>query len=557
MSEAELHILRSRMYEGLLNKARRGEVYNHAPIGYVKLPAGAFALDPDEQVQAVVRLLVDEFDRQGTVQGLLRYLVRRGIRLPVRPHGGPDRGQLEWHRPNRATLQNLLRHPIYAGFYRWGHRAGDPRRRVAGRAVRPPQDCLVLLAGHCPAYISAERFWANQQRLEANRARAASPGAVRQGPSLLGGLRACGRCQRRLVVQYTNAGQGLRYSCGRGVSDYGEPPCQGLSGQRLDALVSRQVLLALQPAALELHRAAAAEVEQERQRLHRHWQQQLERARHETGRAARQYQAVEPENRLVARELERRWEEALHGQRRLEEDYERFRASPAAALSAAERAQIRALARDLPELWHADTTTAAERQRLVRFLVERVVVDVPGTTDQVAVAIHWVGGSVSQHTLARAVRRYDQLADYARLGARIAELRAEGQSMAAVAQRLNREGFHPPKRAERFTAAMVAGFLAKGGRSGPRPRALSAAGLLRKGEWLLRDLARELGMPAATLHRWRKVGWVQARKLAAPGGHWAPASERKRLTRLRQYQRKRRDQPIPAELTTPKARNTK
>jgi hypothetical protein len=565
MSEAELHILRSRMYEGLLNKARRGEVYNHAPIGYVKLPAGAFALDPDEQAQAVVRLLFDEFDRQGTVQGLLRYLVRHSIRLPVRPHGGPNRGQLEWHRPNRVTLQNLLRHPIYAGFYRWGHRAGDPRRRVAGRpgtgrTVRPPQDCLVLLAGHCPAYISAERFWANQQRLAAHRARAASPGAVRQGPSLLGGLLVCARCERRLVVQYTNAGQGLRYSCSRGVSDYGESPCQSLSGQRLDALVSRQVLLALQPAALELHLAAAAEVEQERQRLHRHWQQQLERARYETDRAARQYQAVEPENRLVARELERRWQEALHGQRRLEEDYERFCASQPAALSAAEREQIRALARDLPELGHAATTTAAERQRLVRFLVERVVVDVQGTTDQVAVAIHWAGGSVSQHTLARAVQRYDQLADYARLGARIAELRAEGQSMAAVAQGLNREGFHPPKRAARFTAAMVAGFLAKGGLSGPRPRALSAAGLLRKGEWLLSDLARELGMPSATLHRWRKVGWVQARKLAVPGGPWAlwaPAPERKRLARLRQYQRKRRDQPIPAELTTPKARNSK
>jgi DNA invertase Pin-like site-specific DNA recombinase len=565
MSEAELHILRSRMYQGLLNKARRGEVFNHAPIGYVKLPAGELALDPDEQVQGVVRLIFDAFDRQGTVQGLLRYLARHAIRIPVRPHGGPNRGQLEWRRPNRVTLHNLLRHPVYAGFYRWGHRALDPRRQVAGRpgtgrTVRAPKDCLVLLEGRCPAYITAERFWANQQRLEANRARAASPGAVRQGPSLLGGLLACGRCQRRLVVQYTNAGQGLRYSCSRGVADYAEPPCQSLSGQRLDALVSQQVLTALEPAALELHLAAAAEVEQERQRLHRHWQQQLERARYETDRAARQYQAVEPENRLVARELERRWEEALHGQRRLEEDYERFCGSQPAALSAAEREQIRSLARDLPELWHAATTTAAERQRLVRFLVERVVVDVQGTTDQVAVAIHWVGGSVSRHALARAVQRYDQLADYARLGTRIAELRAEGQSMAAVAQCLNREGFHPPKRAERFTAAMVAGFLAKGGRSGPRPRALSAAGLLRKGEWLLSDLARELGMPAATLHRWRKVGWVQARKLAVPGGHWAiwaSASERKRLTRLRQYQRKRRDQPIPAELTTPKARNTK
>jgi hypothetical protein len=167
---------------------------------------------------------------------------------------------------------------------------------------------------------------------------------------------------------------------------------------------------------------------------------------------------------------------------------------------------------------------------------------------------------VSQHALVRAVQRYDQLADYPRLRARIAELRAEGRTMAQVAQCLNQEGFHPPKRARRFTMSMVAGFLAKDGRSGPRPQALSNRGLLRHGEWLLSDLARELHMPSATLHRWRKVGWVQARKLPVPGGHWAiwaAGAELKRLVRLRKHQRARRDQAIPKELTTPKVRTRK
>ena len=127
MSEAELHILRGRMYRGLLNKARRGEVYNHPPSGYVKLPTGVFALGPDEQVQDVIRMVFDLFDRLGTNQGLLRYLVKHGIRMPIRPHAGPNRGQLEWHRPNRVTLQNLLRHSIHAGYYRWGHRELDAK----------------------------------------------------------------------------------------------------------------------------------------------------------------------------------------------------------------------------------------------------------------------------------------------------------------------------------------------------------------------------------------------------------------------------------------------
>ena len=557
MSEAELHILRGRMYQGLLNKAKRGEVFNHPPVGYVKQPSGEFALDPDQQVQGVVRLVFDEFDRQGTVHGLLRYLVHHGIRLPVRPHRGPNRGLLEWRRPSRATLQDLLHRPLYAGFYCWGRRAVDPRRKVAGRpgsgrTSRPPHDCLVLLPDRCPAYITADRFRANQGRLEANRA--AGLGAPRGGPSLLGGLVVCGRCGRRLLVGYANGGTGVRYTCGRGVMDYAEPVCQSLSGRRLDELVGRQVLAVLQPAALEVHLAAAADLAQERRRLHEHWRQRLERAGYEAERAARQYQAVEPENRLVARELERRWDEALREQRRVGEDYERFRLAQPAEVSPAERQRIRALAGSIPELWAAESTTAADRQRIIRFLVERIVVDVEGVSERVAVAIHWVGGSRTGHELARAVQRYDQMADYPRLCARIRELRAQGASTADVAGRLNDEGFRPPKRADRFTAGIVASLLAKGGRSGPRPRAVEAGSLLGAGEWLLSDLARRLDMPAGTMHRWRLVGWVHARKLPVPGGHWAiwaDPAELARLARLRQFRRSWLVKSPPPDLTTP------
>jgi DNA invertase Pin-like site-specific DNA recombinase len=559
MSEAELHILRSRMYQGLLNKAKRGEVFNHASVGYIKLPSGELGLDPDQQVQSVTRLVFDEFERQGSLQGLLRYLVHHGIRLPIRPHFGSNRGQLEWRRPNRVTLQSMLHHPLYAGFYRWGHRAADPRRKIpgrpaSGRTLRKPKDCLVLLPNRCPAYITAERFWANQERLEANRT--ANLGAPRHGPSLLGGLLVCGRCARRLMVGYTNGGSGVRYNCARGAADYGEPVCQSLSGQRLDELVSNQVLAALEPANLELHLAAAADLRQERQRLHQHRQQQLERARYETERAARQYQAVEPENRLVARELERRWEETLEQQRRLEEDYERFQQAQTAEVSPAEHERIRLLASSIPELWSAATTTPADRQRIVRFLIERIVVGVEGTSERVSVAIHWVGGFHSNHEMARAVQRYDQMADYPRLCARIQELRAQGVSMASVAEHLNQEGFRPPKRAKQFSASMIAGFLAKGGRSGPRPRALAAAGLLGQDEWLLSDLARKLNMPTATMHSWRQLGWVRARKLPVPGGHWALWADKvelDRMMRLRQFRRGWLVKSPPLDLTTPGA----
>jgi hypothetical protein len=561
MSEAELHFLRGRMNEGRLNKACRGELFNHASIGYLRVPDG-LVKDPDEQVQGVVLLLFDQFDRQGSTHGLLRYLVKHGVRLPIRPHGGPNRGQLEWHRPNRETLLNLLHHPVYAGYYRHGYRATDARRQIpgrpgTGRTVHKPQDCPVLLEGRCPAYITPERFWANQVRLEANRSRQGSAGAVRHGPSLLGGLLVCGRCGQRMMVAYSGRANRLRYSCSRAAIEYAAPQCQGLAGRPLDDLVAEQVLAALEPAALELSLAAADDLEQERARLHGVRQQELERARYEAERARRQYDAVEPENRLVARELERRWEEALKEQRRLEEEYARFCRSQLTGLSAAERGQIAALAQDLPELWQAPSTTAADRQRVARLLVEEVVATVQGQSERVDVKIRWAGGQVTQHEIVRPVKCYEQLAEYDQLLKRIDELRKSGSTLVEVAERLNQEGFRPPKRSRTFNKAIISLILKRRGSSRRQARAVADSGLLGEHEWLLSDLAQKLDMPAVTLHRWVRVGWVNARKLTTSRGHWAiwaDGDELERMTRLRNCPRGWSEEPTLAKLTKPKSR---
>lgn len=557
MSEAETHLLRGRMNDGLLNRARRGEVFSHAPIGYVRA-GGGLALDPDEQARDVVRQVFDGFERLGSAQAVLRDFVAREVKIPVRPIKGEDKGRLVWRRPNRVTLHGILTHPVYAGSYRWGHRAVDPRKKVpgkpqSGRGKRKPEDCLVLLPGVCPAYITEERFRANQQRLRDNRSGPDTPGAARHGPSLLGGLLACATCGCRLMVSHNGGGRHLRYVCARGRVTYAGPECQSLAGHRLDTLVAEQVLEALRPAALELHLAAAADVEGRRRLEHEDWGRRLERARYEAARARRQYDQVEPENRLVARELERAWEAALAEQRRLEREYEGLCHARPRGLSDEERGAIRALAGDLPALWGAPTTTAADRQRVVRLLVGRVVVQVAGATERVEVAIHWQGGCVTRHGLARTVGRYEQLSDYPRMCAFIDGLRAEGVSLDGVARRLNGEGFRPPKRAGRFTGGMVWGLLARRceGGAGRGPAALS------EGEWLLGRLAKYLGMPQATLHRWRKAGWVSARKLDAPGGPWAVLAtgpERRRMGRLRRWVKEKPNRPIPEALTTPAAR---
>jgi DNA invertase Pin-like site-specific DNA recombinase len=210
MSEAEIHILQGRMHEALLHKARRGDIYNLPPAGYVKLPTGGFALDPDEQVQSVIRLIFDEFDRQGSIRGVLMHLHVQGIKVPIRPHRGPNKGSLEWRRPTREIVRTVLTHPLYAGTYRYGHRQTDrrrktPSRRQSGRIVVEPSRYHALIPDHCPAYISREQYERNQNRIQDNRIMCSAKGPAREGQGLLGGILFCGRCQNRLAVHYSGA----------------------------------------------------------------------------------------------------------------------------------------------------------------------------------------------------------------------------------------------------------------------------------------------------------------------------------------------------------------
>lgn len=561
MNEAELYILKGRMHEGRRNKARRGELLNHPPLGYVRGADEDYHLDPDEQAQRVVRLIFDVFEQQGSLHGLLRYLVTHDIRLPIRPHRGVNRGQLEWHRPSRMTLQNLLHHPIYAGAYRWGYRKVDPRkqqpgRRNTGRTLNAPEACEVLLKDRFPAYISWERFGAIQQRLADNRAIAAALGAPREGPSLLGGLLVCGRCGWRLLPAYSGKANRLRYMCGRAAIDYGAPQCLSLAGSCLDALVVEQIFRVLQPASLALSMAAEQELRAERARLDALWRQRLERARYEAQRAQRQYAAVEPEYRLVARALEEAWEETLRQEQHVQEEYARFQQAQPPELTPREREAVQRLAHDVPAVWAAPETTPRDRQELVRLFVERVIIDIQGDSEHAEVTLHWAGGARSVHHLRRPVARYEQLSNYSELVARIDSLRETGHSFAQIAVQLNRAGFSPPKRTEQFTGETVARLLHRRGLHGPRPRAMDDASVLRRHEYWLADLARMVPMPVATLHKWQRLGWVPSRKVDVALGRWAiwaDADEMERLRRLRAYQRTWPEPRYPLALTTPKS----
>lgn len=556
ISEFELVTMRNRLERGKLNKAQRGELYHKVPLGYLKLSTGEVILEPDEQARAVVQLLFDKFAELGTLYGLFRYLVEKKIRLGMRIQDGPRRGELEWRRPALPTLNQVLHNPIYAGAYAYGRRPTAAQRKAGGQPGQrwlPMSEWKVLLHDKLPAYISWDQYLANQQRLQENRSMPGSSGAPRNGSALLTGLLVCGGCGRCLRSSYRSKAA-ASYSCERHLREDRDEKCPGLQAEPIDELVVRQILLAIEPAALELSLKAMEDVQQERERLHRHWKQRQERARYESERIERQYQAAEPENRLVARTLEQRWEESLREQRQLEEDYDRFLQEQPQQLRDEERVRIKALSGDVSALWNAPTTTAKDRKEIVRLLVERVVVHVRPDSEYVDAIIHWQGGCSTSHEIVRPVLRYEQLRDFDQMMERIAQWRDEGQTAPQIAERLNAEGFRTPKSRGDYTADLVNNFIAKHGLN----RALTSEEQLVANEWRLPDLARKLQMTDGKLRSWAVRGWVHARKTGRQGSWilWADARERKRLQRL--LDRSTRGiTSYPSSWTTPQPRTDK
>lgn len=409
----------------------------------------------------------------------------------------------------------------------------------------------VLIKDRLPAYITWEQYLKNRERIKQNQNGSASIGVARSGAALLPGLLVCGNCGRHMQPSYHSHDK-AQYACNHKYLDGVEESCYGLATKPIDALVSQQVLAALEPAAVELSLKARADVERERQRLEKHWQQRRQRARYDVELAERRYQAVDPANRLVASTLEERWEEALKQERQLQEEYNRFARETPLQLAADQLERITALASDIPALWKAPSTTNADRKAMIRCLVERVVVHVRCDSEFVDATIHWAGGYESQHEIIRPVGTYAQLRDFDRLMDRVVELREAGHVAPEIAEKLNAEGFYPPKRRGAFTTPVVHQLLKRRGLIGDE-RAHDE--LLDKGEWWLTDLARELQMSHLKLRDWANRGWVHSRQTPIQN-RWILWADKDEVNRLRKVlaESRRGVNAYTSALTTPKER---
>ena len=394
----------------------------------------------------------------------------------------------------------------------YGRSTESRQSRRQKRPCRLPREqWLVLLRDRHPAYISWEPFEANQERLRQNRSRYACRGSVRPGRALLAGLVVCGRCGYRLRTQYGGRSSQPRYNCSANRTRLGEPRCQCLNARALDEEVVRLTFQALTPPALEVSLQVADDLHHQRDAARALWKQRLERADYEADRASRQYHAVEPENRLVARGLEAAWEEKLRARRDLFEEHERFLGEQPRGLTEGEREQIRRLSANVPALWHAESTTDADRKAILREVIDRVEVDVEGESEWVAARVHWVGGSRSETRFRRPVRRTDQISTWPAIRRRIEGLLAEGVSAPKIAAELNAGGVLTA-RCRPVTEGIVRAVMTREGLRPTRSADARDSPPLGPDEWLVGRLAAKLRVTYGVIHQWIKAGRVEARQ---------------------------------------------
>jgi DNA invertase Pin-like site-specific DNA recombinase len=450
MSEAELHLLRMRLQEGRLRQVRRGALQQKLPTGLVRQPDGTVDKHPDRQIRDTIELVLTKFEELGSGRQVLLYCRREHLLLPARQPAGPHQGEVLWKPPTDAAIREILTNPAYAGAFVYGRRQTDPSRQHPGRPAtgllhKPREEWLCVRQGAYPAYLSWEQYLANQERLRQNSTRFAAnwpqpQGAAREGAALLQGLAACGLCGGAMRPQYKSA---HRYQCDVRNRSLGEPMCASLHGPSIDAVVVDAFFSAIRPAQLDALEAVLSAQQTERERLDRQWQERLQRVRYEARLAERQYQAVDPENRLVAAELERRWEAQLRQVRVAEEEYTRFQQQPSGpGLSPELRRQLEHIAEELPELWSRPEFPVPHKKELLRCLISRVILK-RDSPDVVMVKIVWVSGHYTEVKAQAPILRNRSVTGYEALAGRIQSLVARGlDNDEEIARQLTREGFH-------------------------------------------------------------------------------------------------------------------
>jgi DNA invertase Pin-like site-specific DNA recombinase len=524
MSELELSMFRQRSHEALKQKARRGALFLGVAAGYVKSGRDRIEKSPDARVREALALVFTKFAELRSARQVHLWLREEGIELPAKSGRGGESSGAVWRLPAYNAVHNILTNPVYAGAYAFGRTGStvsivDGRKRIRRGVRRPVGEWEVLIKDHHEGYISWDEFERIQRSIADNATGmggAIARGAVRKGEVLLAGLMRCGHCGRKLQVHYSsNIG---RYNCYGAQLNHGAGRCISVGSRSVDAAITSEVLRLLRPLGVDAALKALEAVTSETTAAERQLQLALVQARYEADHARRQYDAVDPANRLVAAELERRWNEALGSVRRIDADIAAAAAAKRPALADEERAKLLALGADLARAWSHPAVTAAIRKRILRAALAEIIVR--KTDDGVIdLVLHWQGGDHTRLQLKlrlnAAGRHHSRVpADMIALVAALARMLPDAQ----IARLLNRCG-KPTGYGTGWTEQRVRGF-----------RKHHVIEAFRTGEWTERneitlDAAAEIiGVHKMTALRMIERGDIKGRQ-PCPGAPWAITAE--------------------------------
>jgi DNA invertase Pin-like site-specific DNA recombinase len=520
MSELELSLFRQRSHEALKQKARRGALFLGVAAGYVKAGRDRIEKDPDQRVQDAIRLVFAKFAELQSVRQVHLWLRDEGIALPVASHKAAEGRSIVWKLPPYNTVHNMLTNPVYAGAYAFGRTTSkvsveNGRKRVRRGLRRLQAEWDVLLKDQHEGYITWSQFERNQRVIADNATGkgAAVRGAVRRGELLLAGLLRCGHCGRKMYVGY--GGKAGRYHCQGGLVNHGTGRCISFGSLRADDAVGTEVLRILKPLGIDAAVKALHAQTSETSAAQRQLELALQQARFAAAHARRQYDAVDPANRLVAGELERRWNEALQVVHRIEGEIAGLEASKPAPLGERERQHLMQLGADLERAWSHPAATSATRKRILRAALHEIIVRVEG--DHIEMILHWQGGDHTALKLRRngaGKHRWTIPEDTLSLIRALARLMPDQQ----IARLLNRAG-KPTGRGNGWTKARVCSF-----------RNHHGIAVYRDGEWAergeitLEAAAQIMNVSVMTALRMIKRGVVKGRQLCK-GAPWVIKAE--------------------------------
>jgi len=552
MSEAELHQIKMRMQAGAQHKAERGELVLPLPAGLVRTATGQVILNPDEEVQERIRLVFQKFRELRSAYAVQRYLQKEQLQLPCRPLRGPSPHEVIWQKARYSAVQAILKNPAYAGTYAYGQSTRDPARHKTGHAKsgivhRRIEDWPVVLQGVYPAYISWEEYLANQQQLSNNQYHyhAGKSGAPRKGQALLQGILLCGQCGTRMGLRYSGPhGQFPVYRCHYDRELHQQIYCQEVRALGLDEQIERLLLAALAPDQIAMALASLQQIEHERDLLSRQWRLRLERTCYEAERARRQYNLVEPENRMVARTLEAVWEQKLRESEQMEHEYEDWQREHHLEITPVNREQILRLAEDLPRVWNAETTTPADRKQIVRLLIRDVIVDPDRVKGKVWFQINWQTGAITEQCYTRRVQDYANYPDLERLQQRVRELHVQHKLDRQIASALNTEGFRNAH-LQPFTSGMIFLLRKRWGLQAMIPTGFNPK-RWEDGTYSVQGAAEVLGVSTETIFAWIYRHRLEAHQVAA-GTPWRIVLDEEQILNLKKSLRRRNPDKSPSK----------